>query len=203
MPWLDIVLVLVMLVGGLLGLRSGLLWQVARIVIFAAAIYACIHYHGHAVKFLSENFDGLASETSSLLAYVVTFLGVCLAGFLITFVLESFLRATNLKPLDRVLGAIFGIVKTALLCGGLLTGGMLYGSEKTRDMVGESNFAPPLLKGMSLVLAAVPEKVKQDLDDALEKMKRHQAEKAGEGAPADSREPRPKPQRPTFGPLAP
>ena len=46
MYWLDFVLLLVLGIGAFLGARSGLLWQVARIVTFVLAVYACIRYHG-------------------------------------------------------------------------------------------------------------------------------------------------------------
>ena len=142
MHWLDIILILALVLGGLLGLRSGLLWQVARIVIFLAAVYACIHHHEYARDWLEQHFTGLNAGTTWLAAYVVTFLGVCLAGFLVTWILEYFLRAAHLKPLDRLLGGLIGILKTALICGALLTGVVLYGSESTRETVGRSSIAP-------------------------------------------------------------
>ncbi len=177
MHWLDFVLILVFGVGGLLGLRSGLLWQVARIVIFAAAIYCCINYHEIPARWLKDNFEGLNEGTSWLAAYVVTFLGVCLVGFLITYALECFLRAANLKPVDRLLGAVFGVLKAALVCGGVLTGFALYGSPQMREAIGDSYIAPPLLEGMKVVLAAIPEKIKEDLSESLEKIKQHSADK--------------------------
>src|SRR3954471_11868197 len=111
MNCLDFVLIPVLGIGGLLGLRSGLLWQVARIVIFAAAVYCCIRYHEVPVAWIKDHFTGLTDVTTSLVAYIVTFLGVCLAGFLLTFILECLLRAAHLKLVDRLLGALFGVVK--------------------------------------------------------------------------------------------
>jgi membrane protein required for colicin V production len=196
MNWFDTILVFLMLLGALLGVRSGLLWQVARIVIFLGAIYACVHYHGHAAQFLSDNFDNLSPDTTGLLAYVVTFLGVCLTGFLVTWFLEGFLQAAKLKPLDRVLGGLFGLLKTGLILGGVLTGVVLYGSESTREKVASSHLAPWLLDGAQMVLTAIPEKIKSDLDAAMEKLKK----KKEAEEPTDPNAPKPKP--PTWGPLA-
>src|SRR5437763_7417390 len=161
MHWLDFVLILVLGIGGLLGLRSGLLWQVARIVIFAGAVYCCINYHEIPTGWIKNNFTGLTEPTTWLVAYIVTFLGVCLAGFLITFVLECFLRAAHLKLIDRLLGALFGVLKAALLCGGVLTGIVLYGPPQSKEAIGDSTLAPQMLEGMRYVLALVPEKVKE------------------------------------------
>src|ERR1700688_4526874 len=98
MHWLDFILILVLGIGGLLGLRSGLLWQVARLVVFAAAIYACIHYNSDVAAQLLQWFEGLNDSTAKLMAHIVTFLGVCLIGLIITMILEHFLRAVHLKP---------------------------------------------------------------------------------------------------------
>ena len=52
---LFFVLLLVLGIGAFLGARSGLLWQVARVVTFFLAVYACIHYHGIAAGWLLQN----------------------------------------------------------------------------------------------------------------------------------------------------
>ena len=59
MHWLDFILIVILGIGALLGLRSGLLWQVARVVIFVAAIYGCIHFHDDVANLLHKNFEGL------------------------------------------------------------------------------------------------------------------------------------------------
>lgn len=178
MHWLDFVLFVVLGIGGLLGLRSGLLWQVARLVIFAAAIYGCIHYHKEVAHELDKVFDGLTESTAQLLAFAVIFLGVCLGGSLITWFLEHMLQAVHLKPLDRLLGAAVGVLKAGLLAGGLLTGMVLYGSKETQESMADSTIAPQLLEGTRWVLAAVPQQIKDDLGKKLDGMRKTAAEKA-------------------------
>src|SRR5262249_7406493 len=147
MHWLDFVLLVVLGIGGLLGLRSGLLWQVARLVIFAAAIYGCIQYHKEVAHHLDRVFNGLNESTAQMLAFVVIFLGVCVVGSLVTWFLEHMLRAAHLKPVDRLLGAVIGVLKAGLLAGGLLTGMVLYGSKETQESMADSHIAPQLLEG--------------------------------------------------------
>jgi membrane protein required for colicin V production len=176
MHWLDFTLVLVFLIGGLFGLRSGLLWQVARFAIFFGAVYACIQYNTVVADELLNHFEGLNDSTSKLMAHIVIFLGVCLIGVIVTLILEHFLRAVNLKPVDRLLGGVVGVLKMALLAGGLLTGIALYGTKETNESIAGSKIAPPLLDGMQYVLAAVPEKVKDDLGKALEEIRKEGAQ---------------------------
>ena len=175
MHWLDFVLLLILGFGAILGARSGLVWQVARIVIFGAAIYACINYHGVA----AEQLTGLLTHTSPtvlwLLAYVVTFLAVCVAGFVVTYLIERAVRAARLKPLDRLLGALVGTLKAGLIAGALLMGVALYASPESDEVLAESKVAPVVLQGMRIVIVAVPQQYKDKLSDALGRMKKETA----------------------------
>src|SRR5438270_9203685 len=120
MYWLDFVLLLVLGIGAFLGARSGLLWQVARVITFFLAIYACIHYHGIAAGWLLQNLRAESPVVPWLLAYLVTFLSVYAVCMVITYALERMLRAAKLKPMDRLLGALVGAVKAGLLAGAVL-----------------------------------------------------------------------------------
>lgn len=177
MHWLDFVLVLALVLGGLLGLRSGLLWQVARLIIFGVAIYACIHHHARVANWLEGTFDGLTNATSWLMAYIVTFLAVCLAGFFVTYFLEYMLQAARLKPIDRFFGAIVGVLKTALLAGGILTGMAVYGDPETRESMAGSRLAPPLLECMQWFIGAVPQEFKDELNDKIHQIKDQASDK--------------------------
>jgi membrane protein required for colicin V production len=179
MHWLDFVLLLALGIGALLGLKSGLLWQVARIVGFCISIYACINYHTVAADWLTQNVNGLNETTTRLLSYLVTFLAVYTVCMLITYALERVLRAAKLKPMDRILGAVFGVLKAGLLAGAVLMGVVLY-APGADEPIAESKIAPVLLEGMRVVIVAVPQRYKENLSDALERLKKEGAEKLKE-----------------------
>src|SRR5262245_44993752 len=169
MYWLDFVLLLVLGIGAFLGARSGLLWQVARVVTFFLAIYACIHYHTDIAGVLLQNLSGASPTVTWLLAYLVTFLSVYAVCMLITYVLEKALRAAKLKPMDRLLGALVGVLKAGLLAGAILLGVALYASPDEADgPLSQSKVAPVLLKTMRVVIVAVPQQYKDRLGDTLE-----------------------------------
>lgn len=182
MYWLDFVLLVVLGIGALLGARSGLLWQVARVVTFALAIFACVKYHHVAADWLTQNITGVSPLVSGLLAYGVTFLTVYLLCFLVFHMLEKALRAANLKPMDRFLGAVAGVFKTSLLAGAVLMGVALYATPESDDTLSQSRIAPVLLKEMRVVIVAVPQKYKDDLSHTLDRLKKDPAEKAREEA---------------------
>ena len=189
MYWLDFVLLVVLGIGALLGARSGLLWQVARVVTFALAIYACVKYHHLAADWLEANLTGMSALVSGLLAYGVTFLTVYLVCFLVFHMLEKALRAAHLKPMDRLLGAAVGVLKAPLLAGAVLMGVALYATPQSDDTLAGSKIAPVLLQEMRVVIVAVPQKYKDDLVHTLDRLKKEAADKAKEKA--EKKEPDP------------
>jgi membrane protein required for colicin V production len=190
MYWLDFVLLFVLAIGAFLGARSGLLWQVARIVTFFLAIYACIRYHGIAAGWLLQNLRAESAVIPWLLAYLVTFVAVYAVCMVITYVLERMLRTAKLKPIDRLLGAGVGILKAGLLAGAILMGVALYDPDAD-GALGESKVAPVLLKSMRVVIVAVPQKYKDKLSESLERLKEVGTEKVQErvlDTPSDASE---------------
>jgi membrane protein required for colicin V production len=180
MHWLDITLLVILALGALLGARSGLLWQVARIVTFAVAFYICIFYHEPVAGVLGPYLTGASPLVVSVLSYVGTFCAVYLVLFGVTLLLQRALKAARLKTLDRVLGAGFGLVKATLLAGAVLMVVALYPTPQTDAAMADSALAPVLLQGMRAVAVAVPQNYKDDLNASLERIRQEGLKKAGQ-----------------------
>jgi membrane protein required for colicin V production len=180
MHWLDITLLVVLALGALLGARSGLLWQVARIVTFGVAFYVAIYYHEPVADLLKTYLTGTSPLLVSALSYAAAFCAVYLVLYGITLLLERALKASRLKALDRFLGAGFGLLKAALFVGAVLMGVALYSTPQTDAVMAESKLAPVLLEGMRAVSVAVPQNYKDDLNASLERIRKEGIKKAGE-----------------------
>src|SRR5262245_2489933 len=108
MNWLDITILVMLGIGGVLGLISGLLWQVARLVIFGVSLYVTIYYHGPVADFLKANLSSGQPAVMTGLAYFFTFIGTYLVLFLVTALIERAVRAMKMKWMDRLLGGVLG-----------------------------------------------------------------------------------------------
>jgi membrane protein required for colicin V production len=180
MHWLDIVLLVVLGIGVVLGARSGLLWQVARIVTFGVAIYATVFGNGLVVAQITPYLTDWSPMAVQVLAYVGTFLAVYLALFGVTLLLEKALKAAKLKTLDRVLGGLFGLVKAGLLAGAVLMGVALVATPDVDAALAESRVAPVLLTAMRGVIVAVPQDYKDQLNAAIDRVKKQATDQAGQ-----------------------
>jgi uncharacterized membrane protein required for colicin V production len=172
MHWLDTVLLVVLGIGALLGAWAGLVRQVLRIVAICVAIYACIYFHEAANGFLAGRLDGAPPFLVSLLAYAVLWGVVFLVFWVIRQGLEKGMKAAKLKAVDRVLGALLGVVKFGLVAGAVLMGLAVLGLPLTDSVLADSKVAPVLLDGMKAVIVLVPQDYKTEVDNSVQRVKK-------------------------------
>jgi uncharacterized membrane protein required for colicin V production len=164
MHWLDSTILAVLATAAVLGAYSGLLMQLCRLVGFGAALYAAVDLHPGVSTWLQESLmRGADPRTTALVAYAAVFLGIYLAIFLATLLLERGVRAAQLQYINRSLGALLAVVKMGLLMGAVCYGLRQLSHEPTTQVLEDSAMAPRLAKSVENALAAVPAEYKNDL----------------------------------------
>ncbi|MBU3028007.1 CvpA family protein [Zobellia galactanivorans] len=119
MSFLDIILGLLLLYGLWKGLKNGLFVELASIVALIAGIYGAIHFSYYAGDYLSQNMDW-NERYINIAAFVITFIVIVLAVQLAGKFLTKIANFAMLGLLNKVAGAIFGVVKVAVILGALL-----------------------------------------------------------------------------------
>ncbi len=109
----DWVLLAVLLLSLLVGLWRGLVFEVLSLLGWIAAFFA-------AQWFAPAVADWLPLSTASApvrfaAAFVLTFVGAVFLAGLIAALVKKLIAAVGLRPVDRVLGAIFGVVRGLVL----------------------------------------------------------------------------------------
>jgi membrane protein required for colicin V production len=182
MHWLDAVLLVVLGIGALLGAWAGLVRQVLRIVAICVALYACIYFHEAANGFLAGRLDGAPPFLVSLLAYALLCGAVFLVFWVIRQALEKGMKAAKLKAVDRVLGALLGVVKYGLASGAVLMVLAVLGLPLTDSLLAGSKVAPVLLDGMKAVIVLVPQDYKNEVDNSVQRVKKKAVEASAAAA---------------------
>ncbi len=115
----DVVILVILFFFLLNGIRRGLIRQVLHvvgiIVAFIGAFYLA-HYLAHYIhgRFYVDH------RVSLVISAVVLFVGIIVLFHFIGLALQKVARITLLGPLDRIGGAVFGLLKGALLVSLLL-----------------------------------------------------------------------------------
>lgn len=158
MPVLDWIFVGVLLVSMLLGAWRGLVFEVLSLVSWVAAFVLAQWLAGDVAQRLP--MSGASDVVRYAAGFVLVFVAAVMLGSLLATLIKSLMSAVGLRPVDRVLGAVFGVMRGVLL---LLLATVLVGmtpmkaSNTWQESVGVG-VAAAVLKGLKPVLPADLEK---------------------------------------------
>lgn len=119
MGFLDIVLGLLLIYGLYKGLKNGLLVEIASIVALVGGIYGAIHFSYIAGDYLSQNMEWNVRYIN-LTAFIITFIVIVLVVHLAGQFLTKIADFAMLGLLNKLAGALFGMLKVAVILGALL-----------------------------------------------------------------------------------
>lgn len=114
MTVIDIVLGALILFGLIRGLIKGLFVEVASLVALIAGVYGAIHFSNFAAEFLMERVDW-NEKTINITAFAITFVIIVLAISLAGKALTKLADFAALGMLNKLLGAVFGGLKIAMI----------------------------------------------------------------------------------------
>ena len=114
MNWIDFVIIALLGFGLIQGFIDGLVIEVAELAALVLGIWGAIHFSGWTAVKLSGWFD-MQTTWLGIIAFAITFVVIVVAVNLLGRLLDSLMKAVALGFLVRILGAIFGIIKTALI----------------------------------------------------------------------------------------
>lgn len=107
----DVVLLLPLAYGAWRGFKKGLIIEIFTLLAIVVGIYAAIQFSEIVNERINENIGEDYSSTPAI-AFTLIFLAV---GALIYFggvAFEKVVKAVNLSPINRLLGLLFGVIKT-------------------------------------------------------------------------------------------
>jgi membrane protein required for colicin V production len=119
MSVIDIIIGALILYGIVKGLFKGLFVEVTSLLALVVGIYGAVHFSKYAAQMLSNNFDW-SQNTTSITAFAVTFVVIVLAISLAGKALTKLADFAALGLLNKLLGALFGGTKIALIISVLL-----------------------------------------------------------------------------------
>lgn len=151
MNWLDVVIIVVVAAGALGGLIVGLIAAAFSLVGIILGIFLAGRYY----LALSQHLGFMPSDgAAQVLAFVIILVGVMLVALLLAFVLRRFLSAIKLGWIDRLGGAVMGLVTGSLICAAVLTLWAKFAGAG--DSITGSALASVMLEHFPVVLGLLP-----------------------------------------------
>jgi len=108
--FIDIFLGIILLYGLFKGLKNGLFVELASLVSLLLGVYLSIEFSNLTADFIREtlSFD---SDYLEIIAFLITFILVVVLVTLLAKVFTKIVDFANLGLINRLLGAVFGLVK--------------------------------------------------------------------------------------------
>ena len=151
MNWLDIVILVVLLIAAVMGLKMGLI----KAVLLLAGIIVGVVLAGHYSGPLGERLTFISSEgVAKAVAFAVIMLAVLAVAAIAAALLTWAAKVSMLGWVNRLGGAVLGLLLGALFCGALLA--MWIHFLGMAEVIAESAIATILLDRLPMVLALLP-----------------------------------------------
>ena len=154
MTSLDWIFIAVVLGSMLLGAWRGLVYEVLSLLGLVVAFMVARTWAQEVAVWLP--LDGWDMQLRYAAGFVLLIVGAMFAWGVISWLSKQLIEAVGLRPVDRTLGALFGVLRGGLL---LLVLALViqYTPLHTAQWWQESSMAPWLMQGLDWVLPALPE----------------------------------------------
>ena len=113
MNTIDIVILILLLIGGLNGLRQGFIKAFANLVGWIFALIVAAKYSSSLAPLMSTLSSDPVVQKISAFAFIV--LVIIVSTWIVTYLLNGILKSLKLGPLNRLAGGAFGTLKGLLV----------------------------------------------------------------------------------------
>jgi membrane protein required for colicin V production len=114
MNYIDLVLGIILIVAIIRGFRNGLIIELASLASLILGIWGAVKFSDWFASFL-EKTTGLKSDYTSLIAFIVIFIGIVILIHVLGKVLDTVVNAVALGFINRLAGIVFSLLKTAVI----------------------------------------------------------------------------------------
>jgi membrane protein required for colicin V production len=164
--WLDYVLLAIIVLTAVVGIIKGFVRQVIGLVaVIAGLVLAVVYYRQTAHVFQAFVKNQLVSNfLGFLLIFVIVLVAGSILGHLITKAMIGPLAFVN-----RLFGALFGLLKAVLICGVLIFA--LVSFDVARPAVESSVLAPACLGITRAVVDLVPRDLRERFNESYKRIR--------------------------------
>lgn len=167
MNWLDITFLVILGVSVFLAFLKGFVKELISIV----ALYIAVVVAGRLYPTLNPMTSKLVSAPlDSVLSFLLIFFGILGLAAVVAFIVNRLVKSSKLKPMDRVLGVLFGLVRGWLICAVMILA--LTAFPWKPAFVAQSRLAPYLLLAGQGVVWVLPRNLRDAYNNRHEELHR-------------------------------
>lgn len=173
MNTIDIVIGLILIIAFIIGFSKGLLRSLASLIGIVVGVYCAMFFSGFVGDYLIRWFDW-NSNTTSVVAFVVTFLLIMILFSLIGRVLTKVADFAMLGIFNKLFGGIFSVLKYAFLVSVVFM--FVNNSEDYRILTEQQRDASYLYHPVASIAPAILPEIMKKVDEMDLPMKENRVE---------------------------
>jgi membrane protein required for colicin V production len=151
MNWLDIVIIVGLVISLLIGLKMGLIHVLFLLVGVIVGVILAGQYSGSLAAKLTIIPD---AGIAGIVAFIIIMVATLLVAMLLAFIIRKIFKAALLGWLDRVGGAVLGVLMGAIFIGAILAMWLRFVGNV--DAITGSALAKFLVDKFGIVLGLLP-----------------------------------------------
>lgn len=132
MNYFDIVTGILLILAIIKGFKNGLIIELASLVALVLGLFGAIQFSSITESYLIDYID---SSYIGIAAFIITFILIVVGVHLVAKAVDKLVSAIALGMINRVLGAIFSLLKYAFIISVIIA--ILGSFEKTVDLIPE------------------------------------------------------------------
>ena len=117
MNYLDIIFIVPLIWAGFRGFKKGFIIEVSAVIAFGLGVWGGIHFSDFVAELLS---DSIESKYVPLASFAFTFIIIVATVFVLGKMLEKAVNFVQLKLVNKLAGALFGVAKIVLVISVML-----------------------------------------------------------------------------------
>lgn len=152
---LDWIVLVVLGLSAVMGAWRGLVYEVLSLLGWVVSFYAAQWFAPQAAAL--RTLASFSEPVRYAVAFVLIFVAALFAWGLLAFVVKKFVEAIGLRPIDRILGALFGVARGMILLLAM-TAVIRLTAMNTSSWWADAAAAPWLAAALQATMPLLPEK---------------------------------------------
>ena len=116
MNYIDYIIIILLVLAAVRGATKGLIYEIASLIALIGGVWGAIKFSGATETFLTERLN-FTSRYIDIIAFIITFILIIILVHFIGKAVEKAIESISLGAINRILGLIFSVLKTAFILG--------------------------------------------------------------------------------------
>lgn len=117
MNWIDFTILGIIVISTLISLARGFVKEAISLVVWIAAFFVARHFYPYLAVYFTNIQDDIVRNG---VAIAILFVATLILGGLINYLVHQLVHISGLSGTDRALGAVFGLLRGALIVSAVL-----------------------------------------------------------------------------------